>query len=330
MHVCAEPSPVVYEIETYAGRFWMLVRWCLITAALCSIASAQETAAEKLIEAGHWKRARAIVEPLYGEAPGNPLANFLMSQIRAAFGDRETPMSFAERAVALDPGTAKYHRQVAEVVGLVAQHSNVFQQIGLARKFRKEIDTALVLDPRDIQANRDLIEFYLLAPGIAGGDIRKAEAIASRIAAIDAAQGFLAQARIAEFRKQSGDMESFLRRAVEADPASYRARVALARITASEEDARRAVQIDGTRVDAYAVLAELYADRAEWTKLDAVLSESAAQAPDDLVPYYRAAERLRRAQRDPQRAERYLAIYASQPPEGNEPAVPRNNTRAAN
>ena len=52
----------------------------------------------------------------------------------------------------------------------MAQHSNAFQQLFLARRFRKEIDTALSLDSHDTQALRDLMEFYLLAPGLAGGD----------------------------------------------------------------------------------------------------------------------------------------------------------------
>jgi hypothetical protein len=73
---------------------------CLFCAA--SACFAQQSAAEKLIEAGHWKRARAIVEPRIHEAPDDPLANFLLSQIRNAFGDRTTPLPLAEKAVALD------------------------------------------------------------------------------------------------------------------------------------------------------------------------------------------------------------------------------------
>jgi tetratricopeptide (TPR) repeat protein len=142
-------------------------------------------------------------------------------------------------------------------------------------------------------ANRDLVEFYLLAPGIAGGDVHKAEAVAGRIAAIDAAQGFLAKARIAESRKQTGALESLLRQAVDAAPANYRARIALARFytasdranpAAAKEHAQCAIQIDSTRVDAYAVLAEIYAQGAQWAKLDGLLTEAAAQVPDDLAP----------------------------------------------
>ena len=55
----------------------------------------------------------------------------------------------------------------------------------LARRFRKEIDAALAIDPREPQALRDLLEFYLLAPGLAGGDQKKAAAMAERTGVAD-------------------------------------------------------------------------------------------------------------------------------------------------
>ena len=58
---------------------------CILWAA--SLAWAQQSPAEKLIETGHWKRARTIVEARIREAPDDPLACPLLSQIRNAFGD---------------------------------------------------------------------------------------------------------------------------------------------------------------------------------------------------------------------------------------------------
>ena len=107
-----------------------------------SLGWAQQTPAERLIEAGHWKRARTIVEARIREAPDDPLAHFLLSQIRNAFGDHTAPLQLAERAVALDGRTARYHRQLAEVLGVTAQHANVVQQLFLARRFQKEIGRA--------------------------------------------------------------------------------------------------------------------------------------------------------------------------------------------
>lgn len=289
---------------------------------------AQQTEAERLIEAGHWKQARAIVEARIREAPDDPLANFLLSQVRNAFGDRSTPPALAEKAVALDGRTAKYHRQVAEVQGVMAQHSNAFEQVFLARRFRKEIDATLALDPRDVQAWRDLLEYYLLAPGIVGGDRRKAAATADRIAEINPAEGLLAKARVAAFQKRNQEAEALLVKAVAVEPPSYRARIELARfylgsnpwdLNHAEIWAKEAVKLDRTRIDGYALLAEVYADRCSWKELESTLADAVREVPDDLVPYFRAAQSLIAAKHERDRVERYLRIYLGQPPEGNEP-----------
>ena len=293
-----------------------------------SVCAGQQTPAEKLIAAGHWKQARALVERRIAESPSDPLAYFLLSQVRNAFGERTTPLPLAEKAVALDGSVAKYHRQLAEVLGVVAQRSSAFQQLIVARRFRREIDMALSLEPRDLQALRDLIEYNLLAPGLLGGDSRKAAEIAARIAAIDPAEGFLSKARIAAFRKRTGEAEALTRRAVEAQPSSYRARIALAELLLAREDpaqdaaeaeAREAWKIDGGRVEAPAILASIYAARGNWNALEDTLGAASRLIPDDPVPYYRAAERLLIAH--PRRAERYLRIYLSQEPEGNQPTA---------
>jgi tetratricopeptide (TPR) repeat protein len=290
---------------------------------------AQDTTPEKLIEAGHWKRARALVERRLQEAPDDPNATFLLSQIRAAFGDRTSPPVLAEKAVQLDGKVACYHRQLAECQGLLAQHANIFQQIGLARRFRKELDTALELDPKDVQAQRDLLEFYLVAPGIAGGDVKKAEAVAQQIAGIDSCQGYLAKARIAEFRKDSKEAEAHLRRGAEACPSSYKVQMGLAEFLATgrrdektaEAVAKASIAMERGRVQAYAILAAIYAGRADQDSLDALLSSAAEAVPDDATPYYRAAERLLSDGRNPAQAERYLRTYLSQEPEGNQPTA---------
>ena len=298
---------------------------------LCAVAvsRAEQSPAEKLIEAGHWKQARSIIEARLREAPADALSNFLLSQIRGAFGDRSTPLVLAEKAVALDGRTAKYHRQVAEVLGVTAQHAGAFQQLLLAHRFHREIDAALSSDPRDLQALRDLLEFYLLAPGLIGGDPRRAVDIAARIGGIDAVEGLLGQARIAEYHKEAGAEEALLRQAAETRPVRYKAKIALARfyleaggsrLGAAEVHASAAMSLDPSRVDAYAVLAAVYADRGDWNRLDSTLAIALQEVPDDPAPHYRAAERLADG-RDSVRAERYLRLYLAQEPEGNQPSL---------
>jgi tetratricopeptide (TPR) repeat protein len=303
--------------------------WALVLAACnCAAQTPPLTEAERLIGAGHWKRARALVEAGARQHPGDALTAFLLSQIRNAFGDRESPLPLAERAVALDGAVAKYHRQVAEAVGVMAQHAGWLQQFVLARRFRHEIDTALAQDPRDLQALGDLMEFYLVAPGLVGGDKDKARAMAERIAAVDRVRGFSAQARLAEANGETGKVDLMLHKAVEAGPGSYRARVALAAWLLSRgnlEEARaqaaEAARTDGTRVDAYAVLAAVYANHNQTGELEAVLATAEQQVPDDLLPYYRSAEAFLASGHNLARAERYLRRYLSAEPEGNEPTL---------
>jgi predicted Zn-dependent protease len=299
----------------------------VLFAILATVAYASDapTPAEHLIEAGHWKRARALVEPRFHEHPEDAYANFLMSQIRNAFGDQKTPLELAEKAVTLDASTAKFHRQLAEAIGVTAQHSGLFQQLFLARRFRKEIDRALELDPNNAQALRDLMEYYLLAPGIAGGDKEHAREVAGRIAAVDSVEGYLAQARLAPAKT-----EAFYRKAVEAQPDNYKARVTLAgfyldhahlNLDEAERHAREAVRIDPGRVTGYEILAQVYARRGDWPNLDAVLETSDREVPDDLTPHYRAAKVLLEEGKEPERAAALLRRYLSAEPEGNQPTL---------
>ena len=292
-------------------------------------AGAAQSLPEKLIEAGHWKKARTIVESRIRADPRDALGSFLLSQIRNAFGDRESPLAFAEKAVSLDGGVGKYHRQVAEVLGVKAQHSGMVQQLLLARRFKKEIDTAIALDAADLQALRDLMEFYLLAPGIAGGDKARAAEMADRIGRIDPAEGFSAKARLAAFQGDHRQVEGLLRRALEEAPNRYKSWIALANFYSGSdkanseavEQARQAVRIDPGRVGAYAILAQAYAARGQWAELDSILAVAESVAPDDLVPYYRAAEVLLESNRAVERAARYLRKYLGSEPEGNAPTL---------
>lgn len=288
-----------------------------------------QSEAEKLIEAGHWKKARSIVQARISQSPDDSLSYYLLSQIRHAFGDDTTPKSLAEKAVALDGKVAKYHRQLAETVGIEAQHANPFRLVLLARQFRSELDTAISLDPYDIQAQRDLLEYYLVAPGIAGGDVKKAALIAQHIAELDTAEGFLAKARVAAFRKQYTETAALLVQACIAQPSGYKARAELAKFylapehpnpAGAENTAKELLKLDRTRVEPWAALAEIYAARDDWSALDSTLASATQEVPDDFAPYYRAADALLRTGHDSARPERYLRIYLEHEPEGNEPA----------
>jgi tetratricopeptide (TPR) repeat protein len=88
---------------------------------------------------------------------------------------------------------------------------------------------------------------------------------------------------------------------------------------AAELHAKAAMQIDPGQAAAYSILARLHARRGQWEELDSVLASAEKEVPDDLAPYYRAAEEFLEAHRAYDRATRYLQNYLPVEPEGNEP-----------
>jgi Tfp pilus assembly protein PilF len=61
----------------------------------------------------------------------------------------------------------------------------------------------------------DLFDFYMDAPGIIGGGMEKAAGLLPQFARYDPVGGYLAEARIAEKKKQFTSAEASLRRAIE-------------------------------------------------------------------------------------------------------------------
>jgi len=282
-----------------------------------------------LMKQHHWKRVRAIANARLKTSPDDPEGNYLMSKVWLAWNDAGKALPYAEKAVSLAPQNADYHWALANAVGDEAQHANVFRQVGLAKRFRSETETALKLDPKHIDARFGMMTYYLIAPGIVGGDKKKAYAEAEEIAKIDRAKGFMAQVRLAQQEKQTDRLEDLYKKALEADPKLPDPYVALLNMAAVagkaadvERYSRELKTIEPQRTSGYSGLAWFFARQKQWSDLDAVLSEAEAAIPDDFNPYYVAANMLLSTKEDLPRAERYLRKYLSQEREAGTPSHP--------
>jgi tetratricopeptide (TPR) repeat protein len=263
-----------------------------------------------------------------------------MAFAKFEYRDYDGAEPYAEKAVALDGKNADYHFMLGAIAGRKAETTgNPFSRWGLARKVKREFDTAASLDPRHVRARLALIDFHLEAPGLVGGDKKKAHEYAEEILRIDAARGWLAKARIARKEKQDGQLESFYVKAVEADPQNYAARMALAGYYAAgsspklelvEKHAREAVGIDAGRAGAYGQLAALYAHQQRWKELDAILTQAEKSVADNLSPYFFAARNLALKGVELGRAERYLRKYLGQAPEPDAPSHAQAHWRLGN
>jgi tetratricopeptide (TPR) repeat protein len=302
---------------------------------LSAVSLSAQVTPEALIRDGHYKRALAMVEPRYRANPNDAETLWAMSHLKQVWKDLKASQELAEKAVAAGPKSARYHLRLAEAVGEEAQHAGKLHQFGLARRFKKEIDTVMALDPKNVDGLKFLMEYYFEAPGIMGGDKAKGRAAAEQIMRLDPVEGYFAQLGVARREKQEVRAEDVYRKAVEARPSSFAAHLALGnyylgpgkKFSEAEAHGREAVKIEPGRVPGHHLLAGALASQDKWADLDAALAAGEQNVPDNLLPYFRAGNFCLVKGIELPRAERYLRKYLSQEPEPDMPTLGRAHWR---
>ena len=286
--------------------------------------------AAALIEHGHFKQARPILEKRLSANPKDAEALVLMAKVKLAYQDLDGAIEMAKEAVDVGPKNADAHVTFADALSRKTDDAGLFEKMRLAKQLKSETELAVTLDPKNIDALEGLMAFYREAPGIAGGSMSKARELADKIMAIDRVRGYFAKIDLAGQDKQLDQFEGLYLKALEGDPKSYLANARIAAMYTAERwkdydkairYAQVALSIDATRVSAYLTLTSVYSSREQWAELDKLLATAEKEIPDNLLPYYTAARTLLMAGKDLPRAERYFRKYLTQEPEGGAPPL---------
>jgi len=196
----------------------MKTRGLILVLALFSSAAlaAADDSAPALLAAGRADDAITTLHSKINSSPNDAEAYNLLCRAYFSMGDWDHGISACEKAVALEPNNSRYHMWLGRIYGEKADGSNFFSAASLAGKVRTEFETAVRLDPNNVDARSDLGEFYLEAPGIVGGGRDKAEAQIQVLAALDPAKADYLKGRIAEKKKDVVTAEREYRAAIEA------------------------------------------------------------------------------------------------------------------
>jgi len=210
-----------------------------------------------------------------------------------------------EAALKTDPRNSVAALWLGRAYGRRAETSSPFTAPGQASKARQYFEKAVQLDPGNVEAHSDLFEYYLEAPGFLGGGMDKAEALVSRIAALDASEGHWAQAKLAEKRKQYAKAEEHLRQAIQISPRRVGLCIELARFLSrqgrypeTEQTFARAEQIAPGSPRVIFARADVYIKQGRNLETARQLLDrylSLALTPDD-PPRAEATKLLRRVQ----------------------------------
>ena len=263
-----------------------------VAMALVSLTATAAPAPEILLAQGRVDDAINTLENKISSTPDDAQAHNLLCRAYFIVDNWEEAAKACQQAVSLQPSNSDFHLWLGRVYGEKASHSNFLSAIGLAKRTHNEFETAVRLDPNNVEARADLAQFDVEAPGIVGGGKDKAEQQAREIAKLDEAQGELVRAWIAEKDKdQSG----------------------------AEDHFRSAVNLSHGKPGAWLNLAQFYRRTGRVDKMqDAIKHAISADGSNRVL--MQAAEVLNRSKRDIPQAVELLHQYLSSPTVEDAPA----------
>lgn len=156
-----------------------------------------------------------------GAAPLAPEVAKVRELLRSA--DLDDAIDGADALVKALPNDPMAWLWAGRVYGRQAQEANILTAAKWAGRCRDAFEKSVELDPSLIEARFDLLQFYMMAPGIMGGGRDKADAQAAKILELDQASGKVAAANLARSDKDDAKAEALYREALESNPGSERA-----------------------------------------------------------------------------------------------------------
>ena len=108
----------------------------------------------------------------------------------------EEAIKLSERCVAAQPTRSECHEWVGNTMGTKAMSAGMFWLMGNAGKIRDAFKKAVELDPKNLDARFSLMQFYMQAPGVAGGGKDKAQALTAETTKVNADAAKLMQGQL--------------------------------------------------------------------------------------------------------------------------------------
>jgi tetratricopeptide (TPR) repeat protein len=248
--------------------------------------SAVVQVAQRQFNAGNYSTAITTLQSAVTQNPNSAEIYYWLGRNYYELRDYDNAITHAEKSVDLDAKNSLYHQWLGRAYGGKADRERSFS---LAKKVKKEFQEAVRLNPSNIQARRDLQEYDIDAPWIAGGNKDEAREQAEAIAALNPVEGHLAHAVLAlELQKKPDIAENEYHEVLKAKP---------------------------TLMEPYVEAANFFVRQNKPAEVDATVQAAALVAPNDpRLGFYRGVSRVLSGTELP-RAEEYLKSYLASTPD---------------
>src|SRR6266478_2298111 len=204
-------------------RKWPITILLVASAAMAATNLKQDAGFEegrRAYEASDYVKAIQELKAAAAKDPQNGDVQLLLVKSYLELQEHDAAIKSAEKAVAIDAQNSVYHEWLGRAYGEKADHASLFSAMSLAKKTRKEFDTAIQLDGKNFSARQALIEFDCSAPAIVGGGEEKALPQIRQLAEMDAAEGHYAAGNCRRQKKDFAVADEEFGKALESNPRS--------------------------------------------------------------------------------------------------------------
>jgi cytochrome c-type biogenesis protein CcmH/NrfG len=151
-------------------------------------ASENMTTGVTLFESGQFAAAQQFFAEFVRQHPTDPSGAYYLGRLAFESEQYEQAATWFEKAMQLDGGTSDCHLWLGRTYGHQAQAAKS-EAFFLARKVKIHFEKAVELNPDNIEARFDLLEYYLQASALVAGGLTKAREQAEEITKRNAAEG---------------------------------------------------------------------------------------------------------------------------------------------
>jgi len=126
----------------------VLAALCIASTVMAAANAKQEAGLEagrRAYEASDYAKAIQVLQTTAANDPQNGDVQLLLTKSYLEMLEYDPAIKSAEKAVAIDPQNSVYHEWLGRAYGEKADHASLFSAISLAKKTRKEFETAIQL-----------------------------------------------------------------------------------------------------------------------------------------------------------------------------------------
>lgn len=138
-----------------------------------------------LFDQGKLKQAKTFFTAIDDE---NAERNYYLGRIAFDEDEWDDAVDFFEDAID-EEESSTYYTWLGNSLGVMAQNANIIRQGMLAPQIKDAYEKAVSLNPREMDAQWGLVQYYTQAPSFMGGSYEKAEETAKAIKKIDPLRG---------------------------------------------------------------------------------------------------------------------------------------------